>query len=49
VKYNYTIIGSGKQGTSSAYDLIKFGEGKKVLLIDNNNVTVRQSADLLIN
>ncbi len=45
--YNYAIIGSGKQGTASAYDLIKFGEAKKVLLIDNNLEAAQKSADLL--
>ena len=34
--YNYAIIGSGRQGTASAYDLIKFGDAEKVLMIDNN-------------
>jgi len=36
MNYTYAIIGSGKQGTASAYDLIIFGETKKILLIDNN-------------
>jgi lysine 6-dehydrogenase len=47
--YNYAIIGSGKQGTASAYDLIKFGEAKKVLLIDNNLEAAQKSAELLNN
>ena len=45
--YNYAIIGSGKQGTASAYDLIKYGEANKVLLIDNNLEAAQKSADLL--
>ena len=32
----YAIIGSGAQGTASAYDLIKFGNAANVLLIDSN-------------
>ena len=47
--YNYAIIGSGKQGTAAAYDLIKFGEAKRVILIDNNLVAAQKSADLLNN
>lgn len=45
--FNYAIIGSGKQGTASAYDLIKFGEAKKVILIDNHLEAAQKSADLL--
>ena len=45
--FNYAIIGSGKQGTASAYDLIKFGEAKKVILIDNHLEVAQKSADLL--
>jgi len=43
----YAIIGSGKQGTASAYDLIKFGDAEKVFLIDNNIDSAKKSADLL--
>lgn len=42
--FNYAIIGSGKQGTASAYDLIKFGNAKKVLLIDNNIENAEKAA-----
>ncbi len=45
--YNYAIIGSGKQGTASAYDLIKFGEANKVLMIDSNLETAEKSAMLM--
>lgn len=47
MKYNYAIIGSGKQGTAAAYDLIKFGDASKVLLIDSNLETAKDSAALL--
>ena len=45
--YKYSIIGSGKQGTASAYDLIKFGESEKILLIDKDLNTAKRSAELL--
>ena len=45
--FNYAIIGSGKQGTASAYDLIKFGNPTKILLIDSNLETAKHSANLL--
>lgn len=42
--FKYAIIGSGKQGTASAYDLIKFGNAEKILLIDNNLENAENSA-----
>jgi lysine 6-dehydrogenase len=45
--FNYAIIGSGKQGTASAYDLIKFGDAEKILLIDSNIRNAKKSAELL--
>lgn len=47
MKYSYAIIGSGKQGTASAYDLIKFGNTEKIILIDNNFEVAKKSAALL--
>jgi lysine 6-dehydrogenase len=32
--YRYAIIGSGRQGTAAAYDLIRFGEAEAVLMAD---------------
>ncbi|MCB9258765.1 MAG: saccharopine dehydrogenase NADP-binding domain-containing protein [Ignavibacteriales bacterium] len=45
--FKYAIIGSGKQGTASAYDLIKFGNAEKVLLIDNDLKAAEKSAKKL--
>lgn len=45
--FTYAIIGSGTQGTASAYDLIKFGDAEKVLLIDANLEAAQKSANLL--
>lgn len=45
--YNYAIIGSGKQGTSSAYDIIKNGEAGKIYLVDGNLEIAKNSAELL--
>lgn len=41
---SYAIIGSGKQGTAAAYDLIKYGKAKSVLLIDSNIDNAESSA-----
>lgn len=32
--YRYAIVGSGRQGTAAAYDLIRFGEAEAVLMAD---------------
>lgn len=45
--FTYAIIGSGAQGTASAYDLIKFGEAEKILLIDANIDAAQKSAELI--
>lgn len=45
--YNYAIIGSGKQGTASAYDLIKNGDANKIYLVDSDLEISKNSADLL--
>ena len=35
MSYNYCILGTGRQGTAAAYDLIKFAEINSLLLIDS--------------
>lgn len=47
--YKYAILGSGKQGTASAYDLIKFGEAEEILLFDIDENSAKASAELLKN
>ena len=32
--YTYAILGAGRQGTSAAFDLAKFGSAKKIFLAD---------------
>jgi lysine 6-dehydrogenase len=34
VSYVYAVLGSGRQGTASAYDMARFGDAKQVLLVD---------------
>lgn len=45
--YKYAIIGSGAQGTASAYDLIKFGNAEKIILIDNNKERLKKAVETL--
>lgn len=41
--YVYTILGSGRQGTSAAYDLVRFGDAEEIILVDKNPDTARRS------
>ena len=34
---NYCIIGSGRQGTAAAYDIIKFGNPESLTIIDSSS------------
>jgi lysine 6-dehydrogenase len=34
--YTYGVIGSGRQGTAAAYDMARWGEAKKIILIDKD-------------
>lgn len=43
-QYTYAVLGAGRQGTSAAYDLAKFGEAKKILLGDLQVDTALASA-----
>ena len=43
-KYTYAVLGAGRQGTSAAYDLAKFGEAKRIFLVDRDQRTAYASA-----
>ncbi len=43
-KRNYAVLGSGRQGTAVAYDLVKFGNGNSVIIGDINLELAQQSA-----
>jgi lysine 6-dehydrogenase len=34
MKYTYAVLGAGRQGTASAYDMARWGEAKRVILAD---------------
>jgi lysine 6-dehydrogenase len=44
-QYTYAILGAGRQGTSAAYDLAKFGEAQKIIMADVREETATQAAD----
>lgn len=43
-EYTYAVLGAGRQGTSAAYDLAKFGSAKKILLADLDEKSALDSA-----
>ena len=36
MEYTYAVLGAGRQGTASAYDMARWGEAKRVILADKN-------------
>ncbi len=36
MEYTYAVLGAGRQGTASAYDMARWGEAKKVILADRD-------------
>ncbi len=43
--YNYAIIGAGRQGAASAFDLVRFGEAKKIIIADYYEAASRNTAN----
>jgi len=44
-QYTYAILGAGRQGTSAAYDLAKFGEAQKIIMADVREEAAAQAAE----
>jgi lysine 6-dehydrogenase len=44
MKYTYAVLGAGRQGTASAYDLAHWGEAKQVILADKELEIAQQAA-----
>jgi lysine 6-dehydrogenase len=44
MKYTYAVLGAGRQGTASAYDLANWGEAKRVILADKEINTAEEAA-----
>jgi lysine 6-dehydrogenase len=45
VGYRYAIVGAGRQGIASAYDLGKMGDADEILLVDIDSGLARSAAD----
>ncbi len=44
MEYTYGVLGAGRQGTAAAYDMARWGEAKRVILIDQNLPAAERSA-----
>jgi lysine 6-dehydrogenase len=44
MEYTYAVVGSGRQGTASAYDMARWGEAKKVILVDRELAIAERAA-----
>ena len=52
MEYIYAVIGGGRQGTAAAYDMVKNGDAKKVLIGDiilNNSEKAAKRVNNLLN
>ena len=44
-KFNYAVVGAGRQGTASAYDMAKWGDAASVLLADYDGEAAAGNAE----
>lgn len=44
MEYIYAVLGTGRQGTASAYDMARWGEAKRVIMIDREQHIAERAA-----
>jgi lysine 6-dehydrogenase len=44
-KYNYAVLGAGKQGTAAAYDMARFGNARKIMMGDIDARAAKRAAN----
>ena len=47
MKFNYAVLGAGRQGVSAAYDLARFGDAANVVLVDKEASAAEKAIDKL--
>jgi lysine 6-dehydrogenase len=45
VPYSYLVLGAGRQGTAAAYDLVRFGDAARVILVDVDAAAAARAAE----
>ncbi|MBL8163160.1 MAG: saccharopine dehydrogenase NADP-binding domain-containing protein [Anaerolineae bacterium] len=46
--YNFAVVGAGRQGAAAAYDMAKWGDAARVLLLDVNYAAAVQAAERIV-
>ena len=49
MEYIYAVLGAGRQGTASAYDMARWGEAKRIILIDQELAIAERAAQRVNN
>jgi lysine 6-dehydrogenase len=44
MKYSYAVLGAGRQGTASAYDMARWGDAKRVIMADRDLAIAERAA-----
>src|SRR5512135_2084822 len=44
MKYTYAVLGAGRQGTAAAYDMARWGEAERIILIDQQLAIAERAA-----
>jgi lysine 6-dehydrogenase len=45
MKFSYLVLGAGRQGTAAAYDLVRFGDARRVTLADRDGAIASAAAE----
>lgn len=44
MQYTYAVLGAGRQGTASAYDMARWGEAKRIIMADRDLAVAKSAA-----
>ncbi|MEK6606052.1 MAG: saccharopine dehydrogenase NADP-binding domain-containing protein, partial [Myxococcota bacterium] len=47
MKYRYVVLGAGRQGVAAAYDLLKHGDAREVVIADSDEGRAREAVATL--
>jgi lysine 6-dehydrogenase len=45
MSYTYAVLGAGRQGIAAAYDMVRWGEARRVILADRDQEVARRAAE----
>ena len=44
-QFNYLVLGAGRQGTAAAYDLVRWGDARQVIVADSEGEVAHKAAE----